>query len=228
MFIDSEENSNAGTGFLHDDGYSNHPGFIGALTRGTWLGDIITPGDNEEIRYQGELNAQKSACNYSAGDSCADLEECRKYFQGIYNANTGNSRTPKRKRKAANYHRSKVVGYMSARDCDGGTSAIDIAQEETWQSNENATQAAEDASAAIAQAAADATAAIKAAQQDAIIKVEQEKLKNAQNIQALENTAQIRQEAADAQKLSDDKKNKMMMYGGGAVGIILLVLILNK
>ena len=83
---------------------------------------------------------------------------------------------------------------MSARDCDGGTSAIDIAQEETWQSNENATQAAEDASAAIAQAAADATAAIKAAQQDAIIKVEQEKLKNAQNIQALENTAQIRQE----------------------------------
>ena len=224
MFIDSEENGNSGTGFLHDDGYSNHPGFIG----GTWFSDVFTPKKSETTRYNEEVAKQKNQCPYSAGDSCADLEQCRIHFQNIYNANTGNSRVPKRARKAANHHRTKVVSYMSARDCNGATSAIDTAQGETWTANQNATDSAAEASAAIKKAADDAAAAIKAAQQDATIKVEQEKLRNAQSIQALENAAQIRQAAADAQKLSDDKKNKMMMYAGLGVGALLLVLILKK
>ena len=224
MFIDSEENSEWSNLTRSDDGYMNHPGFLG----GTWFGDIFTPKKNETTRYNEEVAKQKNQCPYSAGDSCADLEQCRIHFQNIYNANTGNTRSPKRNRKAANYHRTKVVGYMNARDCDGATSAIDTAQGETWTANQQATESAATAAAAIEKAAADAAAAIKAAQQDATIKVEQEKLKNAQSIQALENAAQIRQAAADAQKLSNDKKNKMMMYAGLGVGALLLVLILKK
>lgn len=220
MFIDSESNQNISS--FADENFSNHPGFIDAL----WnpIKDVITPQKQEEKRYKEEEAKQKARCNYSAGDSCADLNNCENYFQGVYNANTGNTRVPKRIRKAANYHRNKIVGYMNARDCDGATSAIDTAQEQTWQSNQEAI----DAQAAAAAAEAAAQASIKEAEVDANIRIEQEKLRNAKAIKALEREAKIRQDAEESKQLALDEKNKMIMFGGAAVGVILLVLILNK
>ena len=113
---------------------------------------------------------------------------------------------------------------MNARDCDGATSAIDTAQEQTWQSNQEAI----DAQAAAAAAEAAAQASIKEAEVDANIRIEQEKLRNAKAIKALEREAKIRQDAEESKQLALDEKNKMIMFGGAAVGVILLVLILNK
>ena len=133
MFIDSERNQ--GISSFADDNFLNHPGFLG----GTWFKDTFAPGKAEEERYQEEKASQKADCDYAAGDSCEDLYECKEFFQGIYNANTGNSRVPKRKRKASNYHMGKVNEYLAARDCDVQTtvtSSVDTSYQQVADKSE--------------------------------------------------------------------------------------------
>ena len=135
MFIDSEQNSEPANMSHSDGGYMNHPGFIG----GTWWKDTFNPKKAEEERYNAEYAKQKSGCSYESGDSCVDLADCENYFQNIYNKNTGNSRVPKRARKAASSHRGKVINLMNARDCDVQTtvtSSIDQSQNQVDTKNE--------------------------------------------------------------------------------------------
>ena len=107
MFLDSESNQNISS--FNDGEFLNHPGFIG----GSWFKDITNPKGAENDRYRDEEARQKADCDYAAGDSCVDLQECKDFFQDIYNTNTGNSRVPKRKRKAATFHKGKVVSFMN-------------------------------------------------------------------------------------------------------------------
>jgi len=227
MFIDSEMNAQ-GISSFGDENFSNHPGFIG----GTWFKDLTQPGKAESERYDDEVKKQKSDCDYSAGDSCADLDDCHSYFQNLYNANTGNSRAPKRVRKAANHHRTKVNQYMAARDCDGATSAIDIAQEEAtqssddaWKSNQAADQAASDAAAAIKKASDAAAKAIRDAQNDSYRKINQAKTESANAIKAASDDALLRRME---EKVASDKKDKMILFAGIGVVAIIMVLMLKK
>ena len=222
MFIDSQMNAQ-GISSFGDENFSNHPG---------WFNDIFRPGKAEGDRYNDEVSAQKSDCDYSAGDTCNDLDDCSSFFQNIYNANTGNSRVPKRKRKAANYHRTKVNQYMAARDCDGATSAIDIAQEEAtqatdnaYQSNQAADQSAAAATAAIQKASADAAKAIRDAQNDSYRKINAAKSDSDAAIRAV-NEASILKDME--QKVASDKKDKMIMYAGIGVVAIIGVIMLKK
>ncbi len=102
-----------------DENFLNHPG---------WLKDLFQPGKAEDERYDDEYAEQKANCDYAPDDSCADLQDCKNYFQNIINNNGGNTRVPKRKRKAAKKHMDKVKGYIAARECDGVTSGLDQAQ----------------------------------------------------------------------------------------------------
>jgi len=221
MFLDSEENQNISS--YSDDNFSNHPGFIGGL--GDIIRDVVSPAAQEEGMYQDELAAQKANCDYAAGDSCSELDDCSSFFQNIYNSNTGNSRVPKRKRKASNYHRTKVNGYMDARDCDGSTSAIDNAQDEVvvaneqiQESNEAAIKAAADARDAIKKAADAAAKALK----EAANRMKSSSRKSESTIQALGKKLQNEKKALE-------DKNKMLMYGGiAAVGILIVVILRKK
>jgi hypothetical protein len=220
MFIDSEANQDISS--FSDENFLNHPGFIGGL--GDIIRDVVSPAAQEEDRYQKELAAQKANCDYAAGDSCSELNDCSSFFQNIYNSNTGNDRVPKRKRKASNYHRTKVNQYMNARDCDGSTSAIDNAQEDVvvaneqiQESNEEAIKAAADARDAIKKAADAATKALK----DAADTMKSSNSKSEATIKGLSDKLK-----KEKQALED--KNKMMMYGGIAAVGILMVLILRK
>jgi len=129
MFLNESFIDNGGMMSMTVDGYSDenflyHPGFIG----GTWVKDLFQPKKAENDRYNDEYAEQKANCDYAPDDSCADLQDCKNYFQNIINNNGGNSRVPKRKRKAAKNHMDKVNGYIAARECDGATSGIDEAQ----------------------------------------------------------------------------------------------------
>jgi len=197
MFLDSDSNQNISS--LNDGEFLNHPGFLG----GTWFKDITNPKGAESDRYKTEEARQKADCDYAAGDSCVDLQECKNFFQDIYNSNTGNSRVPKRKRKAATYHKGKVVSFMNARDCRVNTtvdSSIDAGIEEVAQKNEELEKIREQ----LTQLGKDSAAASERTFQEA---------------QAL-----INRETAKA-----DKEKKNLMIGAGAlVGIMLLVLVLKK
>ena len=199
MFIDSDVNEKSGTSFLSDDGYMNHPGFIG----GTWFGDIFTPKKNETTRYNAEYAKQKGNCDYASGDSCVDLQECEDYFQGIYNRNTGNSRVPKRARKAASAHRGKVVNLMNARDCDVQTtvtSSIDQSQTQVDSKNEE-------------------IEAIRKDIQSILESTQTEKTDVFNKAQGMINDA--------ATKAAAEKK-QMYMIGGAVAAILLVVLIFKK
>jgi hypothetical protein len=198
MFIDSEQNSSWSNMTQNDDGYMNHPGFIG----GTWFKDLTQPKKAEEERYNEEKAKQKSNCDYAAGDSCEDLLDCKQYFQGLYNKNTGNTRVPKRIRKASSYHMGKVNEYLAARDCDVQTSvdspvdtsydAVDDKNEELAAIREQLNQISQDSATA-----------------------QESTFKQAQDM--------INSEAA---KSEQEKKN--LMIGGGAVVAILLLVVLMK
>ena len=199
MFIDSDTNENTGTNFLTDDGYMNHPGFLG----GTWWKDTFNPKKAEEERYNAEYAKQKSGCSYESGDSCVDLADCENYFQNIYNKNTGNSRVPKRARKAASAHRGKVVNLMNARDCDVQTtvtSSIDQSQTAVDDKNKE-------------------LQAIRDDIQNIISSTNTEKEEVFNTAQGMINDA--------ANKAAADKK-QMYMIGGGVAAILLVVLILKK
>jgi hypothetical protein len=225
MFIDSDRNTDISA--YSDDNFLNHPGFIG----GTWFKDVFSPGQAEEERYQEEVAKQKNQCYYEAGDSCVDLYDCREHFQHLYDTNTGNTRVPKRIRKAANYHRGKVDGYIAARDCNietTVTSAIDTSQEEVVVANNEVSAANEELSAirddlsqitSNAQQAADRAAAQLAAQQAA-----SDAAMAAQNRDNQAAIAQIA-EQAEADKQAASKRNMMIMYGAG---VVVLLLILKK
>lgn len=197
MFLDSDSNQDISS--YSDENFLNHPGFIG----GSWFKDITNPKGAENDRYKDEEAKQKSDCDYAAGDSCVDLQECKEFFQNIYNSNTGNSRVPKRKRKAATYHKGKVVSFMNARDCRVETtvdSSIDAGIEDVAQKNEEL----EDIREQLSQLGKDSAAATERTFKEA---------------QAL-----INRETAKA-----DKEKKNLMIGAGAlVGIMLLVLVLKK
>jgi len=198
MFLDSDANAVWSNLSQSDDGYMNHPGFIG----GTWLKDTFQPGKAEDERYNDERNAQKADCNYAAGDSCDDLQDCKAFFQGIYNANTGNSRVPKRKRKAANYHMGKVNGMLAARDCDVQTvvtSAIDESYSQVDDKNEELAEIREQ----LTKIASDSAS-------------------------AQSNTFAKAQAMIDAQAISAAKEKKNLMIGGGAAVAILLLVVLIK
>ena len=192
MFIDSEMNAQGITSY-GDENFSNHPG---------WFNDIFRPGKAEGDRYNDEVSAQKGDCDYAAGDSCADLLDCKQFFQGIYNSNTGNSRVPKRKRKAANYHKGKVSTMMNSRDCDVETTvtsgtdesyqAVEEKNEELAQIREQLTQLGADSSAAQESTFAQAQAMIN----------------------------------DQATKAASEKKN-LMIGAGALVTIMMLVLILK-
>ena len=214
MFLDSDANTDISS--YADDNFSNHPG---------WFKDVFNPKGAESDRYKDEENEQKANCDYAAGDSCVELQDCNEYFQDIYDSNTGNSRVPKRKRKASNYHRTKVNGYMDARDCDGSTSAIDNAQDEVvvaneqiQESNEAAIKAAADARDAIKKAADAAAKALK----EAANRMKSSSRKSESTIQALGKKLQNEKKALE-------DKNKMLMYGGiAAVGILIVVILRKK
>ena len=199
MFLDSEENQNISS--YSDDNFSNHPGFIGGL--GDIIRDVVSPAAQEEGRYQDELAAQKANCDYAAGDSCVELQDCNEYFQDIYDSNTGNSRVPKRKRKAANHHRSKVQSYLNARDCnvettvsseiDDSIKSVNDKNEELSEIRNQLTQLGEDS----------------AAQSEATFKQAQQLIDS------------------EAAKSAKEKKN-LYIVGGALVGVMLLVLILKK
>ncbi len=197
MFLDSDSNQNVSS--LTDGEFLNHPGFIG----GSWFKDITNPKGAESDRYKTEEANQKADCDYAAGDSCVDLQECKDFFQDIYNSNTGNSRVPKRKRKAATFHKGKVVSFMDARDCQVNTtvgSSIDAGIEDVAEKNKELDAIREQ----LTQLGKDSAAATERTFNEA---------------QAL-----INRETAKA-----DKEKKNLMIGAGAlVGIMLLVLVLKK
>jgi|TARA_R110000822_G_scaffold128530_1_gene264354 hypothetical protein len=195
MFIDSDSNGGSFGTFDtdQDDVYSNHPGF---------LKDFFKPKKAESERYEEEKNSQKSKCNYGAGDSCAELQDCLDYFQGIYNANTGNTRVPERKRKASNYHMGKVKEYLAVRECSTTfttTSEID-------QSKSDETDAKNDL----------------AAIQEQIEQVVSDSSKSQKE------TFQQAQRLINAQQLESDKKNKTLMIAGGSLVAILLLVVIVK
>ena len=192
MFLDSDANSDISS--YGDDNFSNHPG---------WFKDVFNPKGAESDRYKDEENEQKANCDYAAGDSCVELQECNEFFQDIYDSNTGNSRVPKRKRKAANHHRNKVKSYLSARDCnisttvsseiDDSIKSVNDKNEELAEIRNQLTQLGEDS----------------AAQSEATFK-------QAQDL--------IDSEAAKSAK----EKKSLYIVGGALVGVMLLVLILKK
>ena len=218
MFIDSDINTDISA--YGDENFLNHPGFLG----GTWWSDVFTPAKSEETRYNDEKAKQKSNCNYQAGDSCVDLYDCKEYFQGLYNSNTGNTRVPKRIRKAASHHMGIVNQYIAARDCDVETtvtSAIDTSYQAVDDKNEELSAIRDDLAqiTSNAQQAADRAAAQLAAQQAA-----SDAAMAAQNRDNQAAIAQIAEQAA-ADKEQASKRNMMMMYGAG---VVVLLLILNK
>lgn len=197
MFIDSE--SNQGISSFADENFLNHPGFIG----GTWWKDTFNPKKAEAERYDAEKAKQKSNCPYEAGDSCVDLKDCKDYFQGLYNKNTGNSRVPKRIRKAASHHMGKVNTLMNARDCDVTTtvtSSIDQSQSQVDDKNQELQQIRDDI-------------------QNIISSTNTEKEQVFQTAQGMINDA--------AAKAAAEKK-QMYMIGGGVAALLLVVLILKK
>ena len=230
MFIDSEENSSWSNMTQNDDGYMNHPGFLG----GTWWSDVFTPAKSEATRYNEEKAKQKSNCPYAAGDSCVDLYDCKEYFQGLYNSNTGNSRVPKRIRKAASYHMGKVNEYIAARDCDVETtvtSAIDTSQEEVVLANNEVSVANEELAAIRDDLAQLTSSSQQAAAQAAKLAAAKLALSQAKSDAAIaaqnrDNKAAISKLAAQAEadKAEASKRNMMMMYGAGVVVVLLLIL----
>lgn len=196
MFIDSERNQ--GISSFADDNFLNHPGFLG----GTWFKDTFAPGKAEEERYQEEKASQKADCDYAAGDSCEDLYECKEFFQGIYNANTGNTRVPKRKRKASNYHMGKVNEYLAARDCDvqtSVTSSVDTSYQQVADKSEELAEI-----------------------RDQLTKLGQDS-QAAQQSTFEQAQAMINAEAAK----SDKEKKNLMIVGGAAIAILLLVVVMK-
>ena len=196
MFLDSDSNTDISS--FGDENFSNHPGFIG----GTWFKDLTQPGKAESERYDDEVKKQKGNCDYAAGDSCADLLDCKQYFQGIYNSNTGNSRVPKRARKAASHHKGKVSTMMAARDCNVETTvtsgtdesyqAVDDKNEELALIREQLTKLGQDSSAAQESTFAQAQAMIN----------------------------------DQATKAASEKKN-LMIGAGALVAIMMIVLVLK-
>lgn len=194
MFIDSEQNSSWSNMTQSDDGYMNHPG---------WLKDFFQPKKAESERYDEEYAKQKERCDYAAGDSCVDLKDCKDYFQGLYNKNTGNSRVPKRIRKASNAHMGKVNTLMDARDCDVETtvtSAIDTSYTQVDDKNQELQQIRDDI-------------------QNIISSTNTEKDEVFQTAQGMINDA--------ATKAAAEKK-QMYMIGGGVAALLLVVLIIKK
>lgn len=192
MFLDSDSNTDISS--FGDDNFSNHPG---------WFKDVFSPKKAAAERYDDEKNAQKADCDYAAGDSCADLLDCKQFFQGIYNSNTGNSRVPQRKRKAANYHMGKVNEYLAARDCSVETSVssgTDESYEAVADKNEELSE----------------------------IKEQLNQLSVDSN-QAQENTfAQAQQMLNEAAEKSASEKKNLLIGGGALVAILLITLVLKK
>lgn len=192
MFLDSDSNTDISS--FGDDNFSNHPG---------WFKDVFNPKGAESDRYKDEENAQKADCDYAAGDSCVELQECNEFFQDIYDSNTGNSRVPKRKRQAANHHRTKVQSYLRARDCNVNTTVSSEIDDSIQSVNDKNEELAEIRN-QLTQLGKDS-----AAQSEATFKQAQDLID------------------AEAAKSAKEKKN-LYIAGGALVGIMLLVLVLKK
>ena len=201
MFLDSDINSNGFTNTgdndistLADENFLNHPG---------WLKDVFKPKKAEADRYEDEKALQKSNCNYGAGDNCEELQSCLDYFQNLYNSNTGNTRAPKRIRKAASFHMKKVNEYLAVRECSTTyttTSEIDQSQSDESDAKEDLID-------------------IK----NQIEQITKESLTNQNNT-----FNQAQKMINDAQDKASKEKRTLMIGGGALVAIVLLVVVLKK
>ena len=163
---------------------------------------------NENHRENDKRDSVKSQCgsNYSAMN-CQELEDA--YWcldDGLQNAlasstgSRGARRVRDRAIKVYKDYKGQVEKYQDSRDCEGGTSGLDAAQQQNI----------------------DYQAQIEQYNKDM-------QLQQLQNQSNLDKQAYEMQQMMMMQKAQSDKDKKMLMYGGIGIAVILLgALILKK
>lgn len=197
VFFDSDQNHNGFNSGFDGETYLNHPG---------WLKDLFQPKKAEREREDEYRASLKSTCPHNSEMNCADLDDAYDCISDRYDdymaggtGGRGSRRVRNRGMKVTNEAMKKVGQWMDTRDCEGGTSAIDVAQGET------------------AQTIAELEELQEKSQQD---------IENAYaEAQSLLNQ-QATMYAQDKTKMAD--QSKMMMYAGGGLILLLTLGIIFK
>tara|TARA_B110000902_G_scaffold217590_1_gene250913 strand:- start:402 stop:974 length:573 start_codon:yes stop_codon:yes gene_type:complete len=187
VFFDGEQRHNN----FADGDFQNHPG---------WLSDVFTPQKAESERYQEELVAMKGRCYFEAGYGCSDLQSAKDCLNAEELSQVGDERVASRKRKAAKSLKSNVDSFMSARECVGGSSSIDTAQDN-----------------------ADTT---HSANLDLLSDIKDVKTEAADLVAGV--LSDTEQQMLDFQMKAEKDKKMMMYVGGGAIAILVLILVLKR